>query len=121
MTENETGLEHVAPGLLELCNACLGLTERRIEIDQRLMAHPPGDSWRDVLWEELEAVLIELRATVEQLAEVPATQTAELSAKAAVLAAVLRSGDADTGPVVPEVTTRALALAVADDVVRLLG
>jgi len=121
MTKNETALERVAPGLLDLCNACLGLTERRIEIDQRLVAHPPGDSWRDVLWEELEALLIKLRAAVEQLAEVPAAQTAELSAKAAVLAAILRSGDAGTGPVVPEITVRALALAVADDVVRLLG
>jgi hypothetical protein len=107
--------------LLERCGAFRRLNERRIDIDRRLMTQPPDDPARGMLWEELELVLMKLRHMAKKLAEAQVTQTAELSAKAAVLAVILRSGDADTGPVVPENTIRALALAVADDVVRLLG
>jgi hypothetical protein len=107
--------------VLQLCDMYRQLDNRRLDIDQRIMALPPDDPDRETLWHELEANLAELRGVISQLAVAPAADVTQVRAKAAVLATLLRSRDPDGNAVIPDDENAALALALADDVVRSLG
>jgi len=84
------------------------------------MALPPHDPERDQLWQELEAVLATVSEVVGRLTLIPASDMAELRAKAGVLATLRQSGDAVDGPILPE-KERALALSLAHNTVELAG
>jgi len=107
--------------VLQLCDVYRRLNDRRLDIDQRIVALPPDDPGRDTLWHELETNLAELRDVISQLAMAPSTDTIQVRAKATVLAALLRSRDPDGNTVIPDDKSAALALALADDVVRSFG
>ena len=93
---------------------------QRLDIDQRLTALPADAVARDMLWDELEAVMAKLGGTVDRLAASPARKMAEIRAKANVLATLLRPGDAG-GPLIPERSTTALALSLINDLAGLPG
>jgi hypothetical protein len=103
------------PDVIALCAAHSQWNHMLSDIDRRIMALSPDDSARDILWQELEAALSSQREVVSLLTNTRATDVAQLRAKAAVLAALLRSGDAAGNPVVPERTVMALALSLTDD------
>ena len=107
--------------VLQLCDVYRQLNDRRLDIDQRIMALPPDDPGRDTLWHDLETNLTELREVISQLAMAPAADVAQVRAKATVLATLLRSRDPDGKVVTPDDNSAALALALADDVVRSFG
>jgi hypothetical protein len=107
--------------VLQLCEMYRQLNERRLDIDQRIMALPADDPGGDALWHELETNLAELRDVINQLAMAPATDVTQVRAKAVVLATLLRSRDPDGNAVIPDDENAALALALSDDVVRSLG
>jgi hypothetical protein len=107
--------------VLQLCDVYRQLNDRRLDIDQEIMALPPDDPGRDTLWHELENNLAELRGVISQLAMAPAADAAQVRGKAVVLATLLRSRDPDGNAVIPDDENAALALALADDVVRSLG
>ena len=97
------------------------LNNQRIDIDRRMMMLAPNDPARDILWQDLERVLVKLRETVGRLAKSPATRLPEIRAKADVLATLLRSGDDSAGPVIPEDERSGLALSLVEDIARLWG
>jgi hypothetical protein len=105
------------PSLPDLYRA---LNNRRVDIDRRMAVLPPDDPARDVLWQDLEHVLADLRKVVGRLTNTPATQLSEMRAKANVLATLLRSGGDGGGPVIPENERLALTLSLIDDIGRLL-
>jgi hypothetical protein len=107
--------------VLQLCDMYRQSNDRRLDIDQRIMALPPHDPGRDTLWHDLETNLAELRDVISQLAMAPSTDTTQVRAKATVLATLLRSRDPDGNTVIPDDKSAALALALADDVVRSFG
>jgi hypothetical protein len=88
----------------------------RIDIDRRIMALSPDDPSRDVLWQELESALTSQRELVGLLAKSSAADMTQLRAKAAVLATLLRSGDAGGDPIIPAHAIKALVLSLADDI-----
>jgi hypothetical protein len=102
-----------------LADAYRLLDGQRIDIDRRLTELDQDDPERDVLWQELEALLAKLREAVVDIANHPAADLAELRSKAAILSALLRSGDAGGGPTVSEAEKSALALSITDDIARL--
>jgi hypothetical protein len=104
---------------LALPDAYRALNERRRDIDRRITALESDDPARAVLWQELETVLGELRAVVDNLAKSPAADLSELRDKAGVLASLLRAGRTGEGPTFPEDDHVALALSLTDDVARL--
>jgi hypothetical protein len=103
------------PDVIALCAAHSQSNHLLSDIDRRITALPPDDPALDILWQELEAALSSQREVVSSLTNTRATDVAQLRAKAAVLAALLRSGDAGGYPVVPERTVMALALSLTDD------
>ena len=107
--------------VLQLCDMYRQSNDRRLDIDQRIMALPPDDPGRDTLWHDMETNLAELRDVISQLAMAPSTDTTQVRAKATVLATLLRSRDPDGNTVIPDDKSAALALALADDVVRSFG
>ena len=107
--------------VLQLCEMYCQLNDRRLEIDQRIMALLSSDPSRDMLWRELETNLATLSNVISQLAMAPAADVAQVRAKAAVLATLLRSQDPDGNAVIPDDKSAALARALADDVIRSLG
>ena len=104
----------------QLCNTYLLLDDARADIDQRIIRLPPDAPDRDVLWLELETNLARQREVIERLAQTPATDTSELCAKAAVLAKLLRLRNTNASPIVSDDKSTALALALAEDISRLL-
>ena len=106
---------------LQLCSMYFQLDATRADIDQRIVRLPPDAPERDVLWQELETSLAELGDVIGRLARVQATDASQLSAKAAVLAKLLHSRDADGIPIIPDDKSTALALSLADEVVRVLS
>ena len=104
--------------VLLLCETYLALNERRLELDEQLMMSSLGEQERELLWYELDAVLTELSSLVTQLAATSPTQPPAVRSKAAILALLLRSPNADDLlPLAPDAT--ALALSVADEVAHL--
>ena len=101
-----------------LCDTYLTLNGKRTELDRRLMALPADDQERDMLWDELEAISLQLPAIAAELAALPAQDPAGLRAKAAVLALLLQLPGTDSPALGPEAT--ALAVSVADEVSRLV-
>jgi hypothetical protein len=104
-----------------LCDTFWALNDQRIDLDRRITVLPPYDFSNDILWRELELVLVKLREVVSQLAKTPATHIPELRAKAEVLVTLLRSNDTNGGPVIPKDEIWALALSLATDVAGLSG
>jgi hypothetical protein len=100
----------------ELCDQYRALDQRRLELDQHIMASPEGDQDQEALWQEQEAVLRQLHELVAQLAAMPAMDSDDLRNKADVLARLLRTFGIDATAIDPPVM--ALALSVADDVAR---
>jgi hypothetical protein len=97
-------------GVLPICDAFGELNRRRADMDMRIMARLPDDPEWDELWQDLQAMLAKLRDVVNRLAETPAAHLAELRAKAAVLATLMRTGEEDE---------KRLALSLADDIAQL--
>src|SRR5690242_4967652 len=79
----------------ELCDRYRTLDQRRIELDQRIMASLGGDQNPETLWQEQEAVLQELHGLIAQLASTPAIDRDGLRGKASVLAILLRTSAAN--------------------------
>ena len=104
--------------VLPLCESFFRVNDLRDDIDRRIMALPPNDPDRDELWQELEAVLARLGDVVGQLTLSPATDMAQLRAKACVLATLRRSRGAVDDPIMRE-DERAFALSLADNTIEL--
>ena len=104
---------------LPLAEAYRLLDDKRIDIDRHMASLAPQDPARDILWQELEPILLKLREVVTSLAKSKATQLPDLRAKANVLAALLRAGEPGGGPVIPENEKSALALSLTEDIARL--
>jgi hypothetical protein len=121
MTNDKAAAKCGIPKVLVLCALCRNLEAKRLGLDVRIAGMAPEDVSRDVLWQELETMLTELRDAVGRLALAPASQLAEARAKAEVLAIVLRSGEPGDDPILPEDKIRALALSLAEDVAGLPG
>jgi hypothetical protein len=115
-----TEMDESCSGVLLLCDDFTRMNALRLDIDRRIMALPPYGHERDQLWQELEAVLASVSEVVGKLTLTPASDMAELRAKAQVLATLRQSGDAVDGPIMPEVE-RALALSLAHNTVELPG
>jgi len=113
----ETGM----PELIVLCGACRYLNDRRIDLDKRIAELLADECCDDEVWQELGEVLEDLGTAAERLAQISATQLAEVRAKAEVLAILMRLNAAEGGPVVPQDKAQALTLSLADDLGRLLG
>jgi hypothetical protein len=107
------------PELVILCSACRRLNDQRIDLDGKITTLLTDDCCSDEIWQELGDVLEELGDATERLAQVSATQLTEMRAKAEVLAILMRSNDADGGPVVPHNKTWALTLSLTDDLAGL--
>lgn len=113
------GSDQGVPIGLPLVEAYRLLDDRRTEIDRHMTGLAPDDPARDILWQELEPLLLKLREVVRSLAQSQATQLPEVRAKADVLATLLRAGGLDGGPVIPESERAALALSLTEDIARL--
>jgi hypothetical protein len=98
----------------DLCERFWALDLVRVDLDQRLTELPDGDQRRDVLWQELEAVLPRISDIVARLATVTSAQPKDLGARALVLGRLLRIGD--TNPPALDAGTIALAISLADAV-----
>ncbi|MGD0104705.1 MAG: hypothetical protein ABSC06_11780 [Rhodopila sp.] len=119
MAIDGVGSEQGIPPELSLAEAYRILDDRRSDIDRRIASLAPDDPARDILWQELETVLLKLRELVNGLAKSQATHWPELRAKANVLATLLRAGNPGGGPLIPEDERSALALSLTEDVARL--
>jgi hypothetical protein len=100
----------MSASVLPVYDAYMQVHGRLVDIDQRIMGLPEDAD----LWLELDAALAELRNLVTSLIVTPAVTLVELRAKATVLATLLRSEDDER---VGRHSERALALAIADDLV----
>ena len=114
-TESTSGIAKKLP----LSEAYRALNDQRIDADRRMTVLAPDDPARDLLWQELEAVLLELGNVVSRLAKSHPAHLPELRAKADVMAALLRAGDGGCGPMIPEDEKSALALSTIEDIARL--
>ena len=121
MAINGSFLSGGSPEGSGLTDAYRLLDGQRIDIDRRLTELHQDDPERDILWQELEALLVKPREAVVRIANHPAADLSELNNKAVVLSALLRSGDAGGGPTVSEAERLALALSITDDIARLAG
>jgi len=115
--DHQVVLDENVSQIIRLCDAYRALNDVRIDLDGCLMKLPEDDDRRDILWDELEAVLKQLSDLARELAATSLTQPFVLRAKGAVLALMLRAKDSDLSVIVPEAT--ALALSLADGVVGL--
>jgi hypothetical protein len=121
MGTNGTASNPDISGALALPSSYRALNAQRIDIDRRMAVLEPDDPTRDTHWQELEAVLVRLRAVVSDLAVSPARDFSALRDKADVLAMLLRPEAPGGGPIIPEDERTALALSLTDDVARLLA
>jgi hypothetical protein len=112
--------EHALQDVSVLCDDYDRLNAQRSDIDKRIVELPPADFQREILWDELETTLARLRELLGLVANTWARNKAELRAKAAILATVLRSADAGSGPIVPAHSITALALSLTDDIAESL-
>jgi hypothetical protein len=117
-TDGAASVNGTALGL-SLAEAYRMLDDKRLDIDRRIAGLGTNDPARDELWLELEPVLTKLRTVVSELAKVQAVHLAELQAKAAVLARLLRPEDDNSGQVIPDAERSALALSLTDDIAQL--
>jgi hypothetical protein len=120
MQEDQAGLGRSTTGVLPLYDEYQALDGQRVDLDRRIMALPPDSDGRELLWIELEAVLAKLGDGVDRLAATAANGPAEVRAKAAALATLLRSEEGG-GPPLPKRQLLALALSLTDDIAGLLG
>jgi hypothetical protein len=94
------------------------LDGRRIDLDRHITSLAEDDPARDILWQELEAVLAQFGQVVNALAKSHATRLPEIRAKADMLAALLRSTD-HSGPIISDDERSELALSLTEDIARL--
>jgi hypothetical protein len=92
------------------------LDRLRVDIDRRLASLAPEEPAAHEAWQELQTVVMRLRAAVRGLASAPAAGLAELQAKAAILAALLRSEVGGGGQVIADAERIALTLSLTDDI-----
>lgn len=117
-TQDDAIVQPSADAVLDLCEQCRTLNERRINLDQGLSALAADAQERDLLWETLEATLTALPPLMAQLAATRASGHDQLRSKAATLALLLQVPEDDAIAFGTEL--RNLALSVANDVVRLI-
>ena len=106
---------------LALCEAFHASNGLRAKIDQHIVGLPTDDLCRDILWQELELVVATLETLVRRLANTHASQLPVLRAKAVVLATVMLSGAEGASPFITDDEKTALALSLANDIIRVLG
>jgi hypothetical protein len=119
MGKDGTRLDQGSAGGIPLAEAFHVLDRLRIDIDRRLVNMVPEDPARPELWQELEEVLQGLHQTVRDLADAPAVDLADLQAKAAILATLLRSEIGGGGQVIADAERTALAVSITDDIASL--
>jgi hypothetical protein len=119
MGTERTGSAGGLAGRTPLAEAFHALNRRRIDIDRLLTGLAPEDPARHESWLELEGVLTRLHQAVRDLANTPAVDLADLQAKAAILATLLRSEVGGGGQVIAEAERIMLALSITDDIAGL--
>ena len=102
--------------VVQLCDTYRLLDNQRNQLDQRLVSLTEDDPQRDVVWQELDAVMHRLSGLIACLAATASTQIAELHAKAGITSMVLKEHQADP----TSAGATALALSLANEVVHLL-